>query len=311
MSRRVFLRGAGALGLGSVLTACGDGSGSAVPVGDAVGYDRLVLLAEPSGQLEREWRGHHTLEWVRPDGRVVARLGGKADPAVLNSPRDAVLAPDGTLWVSDMGNHRLVRFGPDLTVLGTVTAVAGERLLRPHGLALVGSRVAVTVGSRVAITDDRGDGTWIGAPLEEHQSIAGGAYYRWSDIEAGVLDDATAVAVGADGAIVVFDREAQRITTFEPGGRARSMIALDGRASDFAMDPDGTFYVADPFRRSVHRVAADGTETPVMVYDRDRRTELLSGRGEHWRPFRLTWRQGTVDDPSGLIVSLLPAVGPD
>jgi len=323
LSRRRFLKGAGAgagaLLLGGALQACRDssasGAGSAAPpdaaavgeaVGEAVGYERLVLYAGPRGQIERDWTDRYAIELVRPDGTVVLH-GDRADRSRINSAHDAVEAPDGTFWVTDTGHARLIHFSHRLTVLGTIDTIAGRRLSRPQGITMAGDSVVVTdtgIGL-IAVTDGSGDGVWIGSPLEDQPAIAAGSH-RWSATAAGVLDNPKAVEGALDGTIVVFDNAARRLTAFGADGTVRSSIDLSGTPSSFAMDPAGAMYVADPVRHLVYRVGTDGTETPVTVFDRDRNVAISERDAETWQPYRLTWRRGTVDSPSGLIVSVLP-----
>ncbi len=55
-------------------------------------------------------------------GNIEAFEAGKAvgQAAGLSSPHDVAVAADGTLWVADSGNDRLLRMSPDLAVIGTV-----------------------------------------------------------------------------------------------------------------------------------------------------------------------------------------------
>lgn len=314
--------GTGALLLGSALEACTDGTTaipadrltpSAVdnaPVSEAVGYDRLVLHAGPDGQIERNWSDHEGVELVRPDGTVVA-YRSPVDRSLLNTAHDAVRAPDGTFWVTDAGNGRLIHLGPGMTVLGTIDAVAGRRLSQPQGITMAGSDLVIAdrgVGL-VAITDGTGKGRWLGTRVEDLPGVAAGTH-RWSATEAGVLDNPKAVEMAADGSVVVFDNAAKRLTTFGLDGTARSMIALSGAPTGFALDPKGNQYLADVSRRLVYRIDVDGDESPIAVVDHDRTARISERDAAVWQPYRLTWRTGTDSSTGELVVSLLPAAGP-
>lgn len=293
LSRRGFLRGVGvgtgALLLASTLEACTDGTtatstdrptpsaADTAPVSEAVSYDRLVMHAGPDGQIERNWRDHGAVELVRPDGTAVA-YGSPADRSLLNAAYDAVRAPDGTFWVTDAGNGRLIHLGPGMAVLGTVDTVAGRRLSQPQGIAMADTDLVIADRGLglVAITDGTGKGRWLGTRVEDLPSVVSGSH-RWSTTEAGVLDNPKAVEVTADGSVVVFDNAARRLTTFGTDGKARSMTALAGTPTGFAMDPEGNRYLADVSRRLVYRIDVDGDESPIAVFDRDR-TALISER---------------------------------
>jgi len=198
-----------------------------------------------------------------------------------------------------------------MTVLGTVDTIDGRRLWRPQGITMAGTELVVAdrgVGL-VAITDGTGKGRWLGTRVEDHPSVAAGTH-RGDTTGAGVLDNPKAVEVTADGSVIVFDTAAKRLTTFGPDGKARSMTALSGAPTGFAMDPNGNRYLADPSRRLVYRIDPDGDESPITVFDRDRTVPISERDGAVWQPYRLTWRAGADHDSSGLVVSLLPAAGP-
>lgn len=279
-----------------------------VPTSDGIAYQRLVLHAGPRGLIAREWDDHDSLTLVRTDGTVL-RLGGSSDRKILSSAYDAVNAPDGTYWVSDLGNRRLVHVSPDLTVIKVISTIAGQALVRPKGLAVVGDRIAVTDAGlgQVAVIDAKGDGVWIGNPLEAHPDIASGTH-KWSLTAPGFLDHPRSIGGTNDGRLVVFDAAARRLTTFNAEGTPQSVIELLGQPTGFAVDPAGAFYVADVTRRMVNRIGDDGSETAVRVFDSDRSIELSSIEADRWQPYRLTWRRVALGDNPGLVVSLLPPI---
>jgi DNA-binding beta-propeller fold protein YncE len=73
---------------------------------------------------------------VHPNGRVYATGASSgnieafeagtptAAAGGLSSPHDVAVARDGTLWIADAGNDRLVQMTPDLEVIGTVEGSA-------------------------------------------------------------------------------------------------------------------------------------------------------------------------------------------
>jgi sugar lactone lactonase YvrE len=72
----------------------------------------------------------------------------------LNQPQGVTLAPDGTLWVADSGNNRIVHLSSTLTDLGNGFGSAGTGSLNfnaPHSLAVHGSVlfVADTFNNRI------------------------------------------------------------------------------------------------------------------------------------------------------------------
>ena len=96
----------------------------------------------------------HRVAGVAPvDGVVQSGYAGDGGPALaakLNNPVDLALAPDGTLYVTDVYNHCVRAIAPD-GIITTVAGICGEpgydgdggpptaaRLKRPYGLELAG-----------------------------------------------------------------------------------------------------------------------------------------------------------------------------
>lgn len=77
--------------------------------------DVRTLAVGPAGRLAVPDQELDRVHVYGPDGRLLANLGGEgAGPGEFRGPRDAAFTPDGRLWVSDVGNGRLARYGPEL-----------------------------------------------------------------------------------------------------------------------------------------------------------------------------------------------------
>lgn len=68
------------------------------------------VLAHPNGRVyvAGAWSGNVV---AYENGSVVAELGG------LSSPHDVERAPDGSIWLADAGNDRMLLLSPDLEIL--------------------------------------------------------------------------------------------------------------------------------------------------------------------------------------------------
>ena len=87
------------------------------------------------GELRGAIRRPEGVAW-HPNGRVYATgsssgnieafLDGKsvAVASGLSSPHDVAIAPDGSVWIADANNDRLVQMTPDLNVLRTIKGAA-------------------------------------------------------------------------------------------------------------------------------------------------------------------------------------------
>jgi sugar lactone lactonase YvrE len=71
------------------------------------------VAVHPNGRVYATGAGSGNIEAFE-NGTSVAVVGG------LSAPHDVAVAADGTLWVADANNDRLVRMTPDLEVLRTI-----------------------------------------------------------------------------------------------------------------------------------------------------------------------------------------------
>ncbi len=95
------------------------------------GWNGLGLTVDRDGALIVADRKNHVIRRVAPDGAVTTIAGswgrrglqdGPAETAQFSAPSDVAVAPDGTIYVADFGNHRVRKITPD----GTVITVAGS-----------------------------------------------------------------------------------------------------------------------------------------------------------------------------------------
>lgn len=150
--------------------------------------------------------------------------GGPANQATLNAPFGAAVAPDGTLYIADTGNHKVRAVAPD----GTIRTVAG-------------SGQAPTRPSEVPAGTKATDVALIG-PADLAVGADGTLY----------IADATAVrvyALATDGTIKV-QASAQSTASLSPPM---------GTPTGLAVGEDGTVYVADQENNRVLAITPDGT----------------------------------------------------
>jgi uncharacterized protein (TIGR03663 family) len=74
-------------------------------------YDDPYLAASPSGQIFASVPGRSLVVQASQAGEVLLRWGGKGeDTASLSSPSGVAVGPDGTVYVVDRDNNRVLRF---------------------------------------------------------------------------------------------------------------------------------------------------------------------------------------------------------
>lgn len=263
---------------GSVTTFAGSGAGQPsdgpaasagfnLPTGLAMGRDGTLFAIERSQRVRA----------IRPDG-TVSTLAGSGATGYLDGPGSAAsfaglggiaAGPDGTLYLSDAGNHRIRAVAADgqrdvRTIAGSGEAppgaqsidgpAAAARLARPRALA-VDHAGTVYVAESAAVRQIGGDG------LRDVRTIAG----PWTA--------PGGVAVDGSGTVYVSDTAQNRIYAVDGDGNV-SLLAGSGEPgfadglgagvrfnapAGLAADDAGTVYVADTGNHRIRAIAPDGS----------------------------------------------------
>ncbi len=185
------------------------------------------------------------------NGRVQAyTIAGvlRTSAGELYGPRGITVDPDGRVWVTDTGNHRVVSYGPLLTdarILGQKGSRPGE-FSSPIGIAASDSGevfVADTGNRRIQVF--AGDGA-----LRRVLPFPG-----WGEnVEPGL-------AIDSDGTIYVTDPGSRSIIALDPAGREKTRYAADEAGhklenpTGLAIDPkDRILYVVNSGSSSVAKL---------------------------------------------------------
>jgi hypothetical protein len=226
------------------------------PCGDLDGYPAAStafsspygIAALPDGSLLVATTYNHEIKRITPDGTIyrfaglcprrntvpLAPLGdgGPARDARLDTPRSVSVGPDGHVYISDSGQHRLRRVDPG----GTITTVAGTGVAGSSGDG--GPAAAATLGEPWGIAfSPTGD-----------VYVADHANHRVRRITpAGTIH--TVAGTGTAG----FSGD---------GGPATS--ARLNQPTALAVDSHGVLYIADFANHVIRRVALDGTISTVI-----------------------------------------------
>ena len=193
---------------------------------------------------------YHQVYKFSHDGELIMTLGEKSvpgwDKTHFNQPTDVVVAPDGTIYVSDgYGNNRVAVFSTDGTFKfewGSGGEDNGQFNL-PHGIAMdANGRIYVADRSNSRLQVFKSDGTFIDA---------------WQSTEIG---RPWGMAVGRDGVLYVVDGgdpspsgvQRSRIVKMDLSGNVLGSFGsfgqYDGQMDwphDVGVDSKGSVYVGD------------------------------------------------------------------
>ncbi len=254
------------------------------PTRVAVAGDGSILIADT---------GNHRIRRVGPDGIITTIAGtgvlgfggdgGLAAQAQLFSPQGIAIAADGSVFISDTGNHRIRRVGLNgvmTTIAGTGSLGSGgdggpaaqASLTSPKGLAMTadGSLLIADSGGRIRRIGPDGMIATVagGFPRSEPFSGDGGPATQ------ATLNNPADVAVAADGGLLIADQDNFRVRRVGPDGIITTIagtgpagysgdggLAIAAQLSDLAgvaADLNGGVLIADWTNSRIRRIGLDG-----------------------------------------------------
>ena len=226
-------------------------------------------------------------------------------PGEFNLPRDVALAPDGSLYVSDSGNHRIQH----LDASGEVLHIWGSFADRSTGEAPPGTfyepwGIAVGTDGSVYVAD-----TW------NHRiqkfSASGTFITQWGYFGQGESGEAfwgpRDLIFDPQGNILVTDTGNKRVAAFDQDGNYLyafgSAGLLEGQFDEpvgLSIDPQGQVYVADTWNQRVQVFSPNSTQ-PGYTYSTEWEIVGWYGQSLDNKPFLAADHQGNVyvSDPEG------------
>ncbi len=220
--------------------------------------------------------------------RGYGAVGGLALSAALSYPEGLAVAPDGSLYIADQANHRILRVTPDNTVhlvaggngfgfSGDGGSATSARLANPEIIALGPDGMLYIVdrtNKRVRRVDRNG-------VITTFAGTGNGAFQGATGLATALnLNSPYGLTVGPDGTVYIGDFGNDVIYAVEPGGGARIVagtgqygLSSDGAMaveapingpSGLAVGPDGLLYFIDENNQRIRRVESNGTLTTVV-----------------------------------------------
>ncbi len=221
------------------------------------------LALDLEGNLWIPDSGNDRYQIFSPDGEFLEVWGesGSGDSQFefereLFHSSSIAFAPDGSFYITDPGNVRVQKFGPDRVF---VTAW-GEEGSGPGQFDLMNG-IAVDAQGRVYVTDDGRSDVQVFDADGAHLRTIGERGFNDGQF---MFSMGSAVAIDPAGNVVVSDSSNQRLQTFSPDGELLSMLTGGPRKDELqqpgqvAIDGEGRVFVASPHLRQVQVFAADG-----------------------------------------------------
>ncbi len=229
----------------------------------AIGPDGMIYITDggnhrvqaftPDGRFLRAWGSFCALYdsgqpgCVDPDGAGPMPLGA----GQFNEPWGIAVAPDGSVYVADLWNHRIQQFTPDgqfLRAWGGFAQTAQDPRENPG--FFFGPRDLVVAEDRLYVTDT-------GNKRIQVFTLDGQFLKAWGGpgMLPGQLDEPVGIAILPDGHLVIADTWNKRMQIFMPEGASvrswdiagwldqsvtnKPHVAVDSRGRIFATDPTG------------------------------------------------------------------------
>ncbi|HEV8118380.1 MAG TPA: DUF2298 domain-containing protein, partial [Thermoanaerobaculia bacterium] len=211
-------------------------------------------LKEPCGVAIRGDTVYVADTW---NGRVQSfTLAGewKAASRDLFGPRGITVAPDGTVWVTDTGNKRLIAYDPDLKTLRTIGKLGSGKLEFSDPVGIAAGR----------------DGTLFVADAGNHRiQVIGpdGQFAREFPVADWKMGVEPEIEADEDGTLYVTNPPKNVLLELDPSGTVRKTRATDGAGAPFsrptgiALDrKERLLYVINSGNNTVSKISLKGAQ---------------------------------------------------
>lgn len=241
--------------------------------------DVAAVAVDPQGLVYLFCRAEHPVIVYDREGRFVRSWG---EGMFSMRAHGITIAPDGSIWFIDDGEHTARKFTPDgelLLTLGTRgrPSDTGYDGKTPASVARGGppfnrpTNLAVAANGDLYVTDGYGNAR------VHHFSAKGDLLNSWGEPGSGPGQFVTphGIAIHRDGRVFVADRENDRIQIFGPGGEFLDEWTEVQRPTQLVFDAQGRCIVAELTWRAGQTSFRNG---PVTSH-RSSRVSVLDAKG--------------------------------
>ena len=235
-------------------------TGLTLPEGIKLGASSSVAF-DTQGHMWVLNRGEHPLMEFDAQGRYLRSMG----EGLYNRPHGMRIAPDGSIWSTDVQGHTVMKMSPKgelLLTLGTRGTpgvwdeAANTRLLyEPADIGF---------GPNGDVFVVQGHGRGEGRVLRF--TPAGKLVTSWGGkgTAPGQFDQPHSILVNAQNQVLVADRENRRVQLFDLDGKFISSWKFNGLPCGLLVGPDRQLYLATGFSGQILRLNAEGKAAAMM-----------------------------------------------
>lgn len=235
-------------------------TGLTLPDGIRLGASSSVAF-DAQGHLWVLNRGEHPLMEFDQQGRFLRSMG----EGEYNRAHGMRIAPDGTIWSTDVQGHRVLQMSPSGQILRTLGTrgqpgswdeSTGTRLLyEPADIAFAANGDVLVV---------QGHGRGEGRVLRFDRSGTFIKSWGGKGTAPGQFDQPHSILVNRQNQVLVADRENRRVQTFDLDGRFISEWHYKGLPCGLFAMADGTLYLATGFSGQILRLDEHGKPAAMM-----------------------------------------------
>lgn len=221
----------------------------------------LFTVLRPAGEFAstEELGG---MEWIRSIYGY-----GDAPNELLSSPNDVAIAPDGTIWVTDQQQSRVLGFNPD----GTYSRMLekGRRNETPEALSFP-TALEVDEDGLIYIADSPQDRVVVMSPFNEIVR----EFTVPTPLEIAVRGDR--LVVGSTAGFVIFNPEGEVVKLVGTRGKGEDQF---DNVRGLAIAEDGTIYALDTYNNRLSAYDRDGNRLWIRELGRPGNQTPLTGGG--------------------------------
>lgn len=235
-------------------------TGLSLPDGIKLGASSGVAF-DAQGHMWVLNRGEHPLVEFDGQGRFVRSLG----EGMFNRGHGLRIAPDGSIWTTDVQGHTVMKMntkGEVLLTLGTRGQPGGWDEAAGTRLLFEPADIAFGPGGDVFVVQGHGRGE--GRVLRFDKTGRFKMSWGGKGSAPGQFDQPHSILVTAQNQLLVADRENRRVQVFDLDGHFIKAWKFNGLPCGLVVGPDKQLYLATGFSGQILRLNADGKAAAMM-----------------------------------------------